>query len=105
MIKFPIHQKHYYLSMLDKFIENLNISRFSSAQLCDSCSGLRFSNGYRTIITCETLFGVKLLPILFVSCTPECIQNFLSDKNHSNDIPSRDTYIINDQFIFKLKTR
>ncbi|CAF3696021.1 unnamed protein product, partial [Adineta steineri] len=76
----------------------------SNAQFCDSCSNLRVSNGFSKIIICENLFGIKSLPILFVSCTPECIQKFLSDQIHSITNPSKDTYIINDQFISKLKS-
>jgi hypothetical protein len=75
-----------------------------SAQSCDSCSGLRVSNGYCTIITCQNLFGIKSLPILFVSCTPECIQKLLLNENDNTHIPSRDAFIVNDKFISKLKT-
>jgi hypothetical protein len=76
-----------------------------SAQPCDSCSGLRVSNGYRTILICENLFGIKSLPILFISCTPECIQKLLLNENDNTNIPSRDSFIVNEQFISKLKMR
>ena len=73
--------------------------------MCDTCSGLRVSNGYRTIITCQNLFGIKLLPILFVSCTPECIQKLLLiDEINETNISSKNSFIVNDQFISKLKT-
>ncbi|CAF0852936.1 unnamed protein product [Adineta ricciae] len=55
----------------------------ANAQLCDTCSNLRIGHGFRKIIICENLFGIKLLPVLFVSCTPECIQQFLSDKAYN----------------------
>jgi len=74
-----------------------------SAQSCNSCSGLRVSNGYRTVITCQNLFGIEFLPILFVSCTPECIHKLLYDENDNAYIPSQDSFIINDKFISKLK--
>ncbi|CAF1041488.1 unnamed protein product [Rotaria sp. Silwood1] len=76
-----------------------------NAQLCDSCSGLRVSNGYRTIIICQNLFGIKFLPILFISCTPECIQKLLVDENDRTHILSKNSFIINDKFISKLKKR
>lgn len=78
---------------------------FFSAQSCDTCSGLRVSNGFRTIIICENLFGIKSLPILFISCTPECIQKLFSDDNDNTHIPSRNSFIINDKIISKLKAR
>jgi hypothetical protein len=76
-----------------------------SAQPCDSCSGLRVGNGYRTIITCPHLFGIKSLPILFVSCTPGCVQKLFLNANDNIPIPFRDTFIVNEKFISKLKTR
>ncbi|CAF3278670.1 unnamed protein product, partial [Rotaria sp. Silwood2] len=90
--------------VLHKFPDSSKTLLFS-AQSCDSCSGLRVSNGYRTIIICQHLFGIKSLPILFISCTPECIQKLLYDENDNTNIPSTNSFIVNDQFISKLKSR
>jgi hypothetical protein len=83
---------------------NIFVDLFS-AHSCDSCSGLRVGNGYRTIIICQHLFGIKHLPMLFVSCTPECIQKLLSDENENAPISYGDSFIVNDKFISKLKAR
>ncbi len=92
--------------MLHRFIENFkNFFVFFSAQLCDSCSGLRVSNGYRTVVICQNLFGIEFLPILFTSCTPQCIQKLLFHENDNILIPSRDAFIVNDKFISKFRSR
>ncbi|CAF3684207.1 unnamed protein product [Rotaria socialis] len=75
------------------------------AHLCDSCSGLRVAQGYRAIVTCQNLFGIKLLPVLFISCTPECLQKLLSNENDTTNIPSKNAFTVHDQFIAKLKKR
>ncbi|CAF1942126.1 unnamed protein product [Rotaria magnacalcarata] len=75
------------------------------AHLCDSCSGLRVAQGYRAIVTCQNLFGIKLLPVLFTSCTPECLQKLLSNENDNTNIPSKNAFTVHDQFIAKLKKR
>ncbi|UJR28452.1 hypothetical protein I4U23_009692 [Adineta vaga] len=98
------YSQFYWKDLYHKIPESSKIL-LANAQLCDSCSSLRIGNGIRKIIICENFVGIKSLPILFVSCTPECIQRFLSDKLPSTTIPSKDTYIINDQFISHLKTR
>lgn len=76
----------------------------SSAQSCDTCSGLRVSNGYRMILTCQNLFGIKNLPVLFVSCTPECLQNLFTDDTENVPLNSRNSFIVNEKFLAKLKT-
>lgn len=83
---------------------NIFLNLFS-AHPCDSCSGLRVGNGYRTILICQNLFGIKNLPMLFVSCTPECIQKLLSDDKENAPIPHGDLFIINDKFISNLIAR
>lgn len=76
---------------------------FFSAYSCDSCSGLCVSNGYRMIMICQNLFGIKNLPILFVSCTPECLQKLFFDENENIPLASRYSFSVNEKFLAKLQ--
>lgn len=96
--------------MLHKFRINLKLISWLlpfllRAHACDSCSNVRVSNGFRTIIICHNLFGIKSLPMLFISCTPECINRLLSNDNDTTHIPSKNNFIVNEKFIDKLKRR
>ena len=80
------------------------LTKFCSAHSCDTCSGLRVANGYRLVLTCQNLFGIKNLPVLFVSCTPECLQNLFTDDNENIPLTSRNSFLVNEKFLAKLKT-
>ncbi|CAF0740069.1 unnamed protein product [Brachionus calyciflorus] len=50
---------------------------------CDTCYGRRYGNGLRLVKPCEKIFGVKYLPFLFLSCSPECFNKFRKAKRNS----------------------
>ena len=86
-------------------LKRLPSLRYSSAHLCDSCSGLRVSDGYRTIVICQNLFGIKFLPVLFVSCTPQCLRKLLMNETDQSPMPVSDSLLVNDHLISKLRMR
>lgn len=55
------------------------------------------------IIICQNLFGIKNLPVLFVSCTPECLEKLFSDDTENIPLSSRYSFSVNEKFLAKLK--
>ncbi|CAF1014951.1 unnamed protein product [Didymodactylos carnosus] len=80
--------------MLHKIPDGAKSSLFN-AQPCDTCEQLRIGNGFRSVITFQNLFGIKVLPLLFISCTSNCMKTLLDSK----------ATLTNEDFIALLKAK
>ncbi|XP_060573580.1 leucine-rich repeat-containing protein 63-like isoform X2 [Ruditapes philippinarum] len=53
---------------------------------CDCCGGPLFGPGLRIIRPVTELFGIKNLPFMFRSCSPQCLKDFRCSKDTLSDI-------------------
>ncbi len=52
-----------------------------SHSICDCCGGPLFGSGLQVVRPVSHIFGVKNLPFLFRSCSPQCKQHFMSNTD------------------------